>query len=155
VGIPCLYYGTEQGFHGGADPFNREDMVQRLPAGRPLDHFNPHHPLYRFLQRLHEIRRAHPALRVGKQKILADDPKGPGICAFARQDGQDCALVLLNTAATPKKFSTDAVVFPAGTLLRPTIGKGNPIRVHPSGRIPEMKLPAKNAEIFVSSSTRP
>src|SRR5207253_6868911 len=25
-GIPCLYYGTEQGFNGGADPTNREDM---------------------------------------------------------------------------------------------------------------------------------
>jgi glycosidase len=26
-GIPCIYYGTEQGFHGGVDPGNREDMV--------------------------------------------------------------------------------------------------------------------------------
>jgi len=25
-GIPCLYYGTEQGFNGGNDPYDREDM---------------------------------------------------------------------------------------------------------------------------------
>src|SRR5437588_5071002 len=30
-GIPCLYYGTEQLFHGGVDPKNREDMS----AGNP------------------------------------------------------------------------------------------------------------------------
>jgi len=155
VGIPCLYYGTEQGFNGGADPFNREDMVQRSPAGRPTDHFNPNHPLYRFIQRLHEIRQAHPALRVGKQKFVADDPRRPGIYAFARQYGEDCALVVLNTAATPKRFSTGAAVFPAGTLLRPAIGEGNSIRINPAGRIPGMKLPAKSAEIFVSSSTPP
>src|SRR5205807_1234563 len=25
-GIPCIYYGTEQGFSGGNDPANREDL---------------------------------------------------------------------------------------------------------------------------------
>ena len=25
-GLPCVYYGTEQGFAGGVDPKNREDM---------------------------------------------------------------------------------------------------------------------------------
>ena len=25
-GVPCLYYGTEQAFNGGADPNDREDM---------------------------------------------------------------------------------------------------------------------------------
>ena len=155
AGIPCLYYGTEQGFNGGSDPFNREDMVQRPPAGSPGDHFNPNHPLYRFIQRVHEIRQAHPALRFGEQKILADDPKGPGIYAFARQYGEDCALVLLNTAATPKRFSATAAVFPAGMLLRPAIGKANPIRLNPAGRISGITVPAKSAEIFVSSTTRP
>jgi len=27
-GIPCVYYGTEQGFAGGVDPKNREDMFR-------------------------------------------------------------------------------------------------------------------------------
>ena len=31
-GIPCLYYGTEQGFAGGVDPANREDMWGGNPA---------------------------------------------------------------------------------------------------------------------------
>jgi glycosidase len=155
VGIPCLYYGTEQGFNGGADPFNREDMVQRRPAARPLDHFNAHHPFYRFIQRLHEVRQAHPALRLGKQTVLADESNGPGIYAFARQYREDCALVLLNTAATPKRFSATAAVFPPGTLLRPAIGKAIPIRLNPAGRIARIDVPPKSAEIFVRSSTRP
>ena len=30
-GIPCVYYGTEQGFAGGVDPKNREDMFGGNP----------------------------------------------------------------------------------------------------------------------------
>src|SRR5260370_33809937 len=44
VGIPCLYYGTEQGFNGGADPVNREAMVQRRAAATPGGHFNSRPP---------------------------------------------------------------------------------------------------------------
>ena len=29
-GIPCVYYGTEQDFHGGNDPENRERMFDTL-----------------------------------------------------------------------------------------------------------------------------
>jgi alpha-amylase len=36
-GIPCVYYGTEQGFAGGNDPGNREDLWSTNYAdGRPL-----------------------------------------------------------------------------------------------------------------------
>ena len=31
-GIPCVYYGTEQGFAGGVDPKNREDMFGGNPT---------------------------------------------------------------------------------------------------------------------------
>ena len=33
-GIPCVYYGTEQGFAGGVDPKNREDMFRGNPSAR-------------------------------------------------------------------------------------------------------------------------
>ena len=33
-GIPCVYYGDEQDFHGGNDPANREDFLEE----RPFDH---------------------------------------------------------------------------------------------------------------------
>ena len=56
-GIPCLYYGTEQGFDGTTDPNDREDMFagefKDGPAGTVLqlsspgvDNFNMTHPLF-------------------------------------------------------------------------------------------------------------
>src|SRR5438309_5066857 len=47
-GIPCLYYGTEQGFNGGADPNNREDMFAgQFEQGPSVgDNFNQTHPVF-------------------------------------------------------------------------------------------------------------
>ena len=43
-GIPCMYYGTEQLFHGGVDPTNREDMFARQPdAGYPAVRHDERH----------------------------------------------------------------------------------------------------------------
>ena len=43
-GVPCLYYGTEQGFSGGVDPGNREDMFAGNPTlgYPPFDTTNAH-----------------------------------------------------------------------------------------------------------------
>jgi alpha-amylase len=39
-GIPIVYYGSEQGFNGGNDPFNREALWPFM---------NPNNPLYIFI----------------------------------------------------------------------------------------------------------
>jgi alpha-amylase len=39
-GIPFFYYGSEQGFSGGNDPYNRETM---------WNNFNPNHDIYKFV----------------------------------------------------------------------------------------------------------
>lgn len=49
-GIPILYYGTEQGYAGGADPANREDLWRSS--------FNTNADLYRSIARLTAARRA-------------------------------------------------------------------------------------------------
>lgn len=37
LGIPVIYYGSEQGFSGGADPANREDLWHtRYATSTPL-----------------------------------------------------------------------------------------------------------------------
>lgn len=43
-GIPIVYYGTEQGYGGGQDPANREDLWR--------SNFNVNHSLYKAIQRL-------------------------------------------------------------------------------------------------------
>lgn len=40
VGIPILYYGSEQNFNGGNDPQNREIM---------WNHFDKNHDTYKFI----------------------------------------------------------------------------------------------------------
>jgi glycosidase len=71
-GIPCIYYGTEQGFDGGGadDACVRECMFGGTwgahgTAGRQC--FNPDHPVYRGVRALAAVRAAQPALRYGRQ----------------------------------------------------------------------------------------
>lgn len=42
-GIPIVYYGSEQGFHGGNDPANRESL---------WPHYDTNHELYKFIKTL-------------------------------------------------------------------------------------------------------
>jgi alpha-amylase len=52
--IPLVYYGTEQGFHGGDDPYNREAMWH---SG-----FNQNHELYKFIATAaHQKKRVDPS----------------------------------------------------------------------------------------------
>nr|XP_006819810.1 PREDICTED: alpha-amylase A type-3-like isoform X1 [Saccoglossus kowalevskii] len=46
-GIPIVYYGTEQGYDGCADPNNRESLYPN---------FDTNHHLYLFIQRTHQFR---------------------------------------------------------------------------------------------------
>jgi len=75
VGIPSLYYGTEQGFSGTTDPDCREDMfagqwkdtngtVESLSSPGP-DNFNMTHPLFQWIARLNNFRRLYPAMSLG------------------------------------------------------------------------------------------
>ena len=80
-GVPCLYYGTEQAFNGGKDPWDREDMFAGQFEWGPSrgDNFNMTHPLFQFVARLNNFRRLYPALQTGVQINLWSDPQGPGL----------------------------------------------------------------------------
>ncbi|AUX37041.1 MULTISPECIES: alpha-amylase family glycosyl hydrolase [Sorangium] len=116
-GIPCLYYGTEQGFSGGGDPANREDL---WASG-----YDTQHPLFQWVKRLTALRRGYRALTVGEQRVrwsterTSDEDEDAGIFAFERgePDG-DYALVVLNTH--PAKRSATRFAGPVMTTeLRP------------------------------------
>lgn len=100
-GIPCLYYGTEQGLHGrgGSDQFVREALW-----GKP-NAFNVKHPIYKAIRHLSEIRDAEPALRYGRlyfRPISGDgvhfgtSPFAPGVLAFSRILNNREVLVVAN-----------------------------------------------------------
>ena len=71
-GIPCIYYGTEQGFDGGGDhdSYVRECMFGGTwGAFETTGHhfFHPAHPNYQSIAQIAAIRSREPALRYGRQ----------------------------------------------------------------------------------------
>jgi glycosidase len=104
-GIPCLYYGTEQGLHGRG---NSDQFVREALWGKP-NAFDINHEFYRAIGRLSEIRRDEPALRYGRlyfRPISGDgihfgaSPFAPGVLAFSRILNNREVLVVANASTT-------------------------------------------------------
>ena len=102
-GIPCVYYGTEQGLHGlgSSDANVREALWGKIPA------FDIHHPFYLALQAIAQVRAEQPALRYGRQYFRQLSGDGlefristfsPGVIAFSRILDAHEVLVLANTS---------------------------------------------------------
>ena len=105
LGIPCLYYGTEQGLHGigGSDAAVREALWGKDDA------FDPAHPFCSAIAQLSRVRREQPALRYGRQyfRPLSGDglqfgisPFPAGVIAFSRILNNEEVLVVANTSTT-------------------------------------------------------
>lgn len=74
MGIPCLYYGTEQGFDGAGDNdrFLRECMFGGKFGSLQSSErhfFHEDHEIYRFIADVLTLRREHLALRRGRQYL--------------------------------------------------------------------------------------
>jgi glycosidase len=100
-GIPCLYYGTEQGLHGRG---NSDQFVREALWGKPTA-FDPAHPFYIGIKRLSEIRASQAALRYGRLyfRPLSGDgihfgasPFAPGVFAFSRILNNQEVVVVAN-----------------------------------------------------------
>lgn len=136
-GIPCIYYGTEQGFNGGNDPANREDMWRqpsnpgfKLYGSETYVPFNRKHPLYEHIKALTGLRKELAPLRRGDFQIKwaterTGQEQDAGIIAFERSYNGETVLVVINTHPT-KTSTTSAtelgggnmqVSFAAGTTL--------------------------------------
>ena len=101
-GIPCLYYGTEQGLHGfGGDKEVREALWGKAEA------FNQEQPIFKTIERLSTVRSEQPALRYGRQyfRQISGDGKrfgistfAPGVLAFSRVLNDQELLIVANTS---------------------------------------------------------
>src|SRR5262249_49404534 len=60
-GIPCLYYGTEQGLHGSG---SEDPAVREALWGGPG--FNTNSSFYQNIQSINQVRSQRPALRYGR-----------------------------------------------------------------------------------------
>jgi glycosidase len=131
-GLPCLYYGTEQGLEGGNDPANREDLWESGYATTPTKDMSTgrtYGSFYSWIAKLTKLRKAHKALTHGDQKVVwSTDHTGmegdAGIFAFERAGadaGDGYALVIINTSQHPSAptdgTTTMKVSAAAGSML--------------------------------------
>ena len=126
-GIPCLYYGTEQGLHGSG---NAPEAVREALWGRPggLDR---DHPFFRAVRQASTVRQDQPALRYGRQYFRPISGNGaqfgmsafaPGVLAFSRILHEDEVVVIANTdphAPWQGQVLVDLSLNPPGTTYAP------------------------------------
>ncbi|WNF16481.1 alpha-amylase family glycosyl hydrolase [Microcystis aeruginosa] len=84
LGIPCIYYGSEQCFdgRGESDRYIRESMFGGEFGAfrtRGLHFFNEDHPVYRELAKILEIRRQNIVLRRGRQYLRSISSPDDGV----------------------------------------------------------------------------
>lgn len=99
LGIPCVYYGSEQLFdgHGGDDRYLREAMFGGAFGpfrSRGRHTFDEEHPVYRQLARILALRRALPALRRGRQYLRQVSGDGERFGPPARVGGEPIRAVV-------------------------------------------------------------
>jgi glycosidase len=108
-GIPQIYSGDEIAMPGGEDPDNRRDF----PGGFPGDPHNAftaagrtpeEQDVYAHVQGLLQLRREHPALRLGDQKhvVVADD-----YYVFTRETADERILVVFYKGVKPESINVD------------------------------------------------
>ena len=108
-GIPQIYSGDEIGMPGGEDPDNRRDF----PGGFPGDQHNAftqanrtseEQDVYSHVKQLLQLRREHPALRVGEQKhvVVTDD-----YYIFTREASSERLLIVFYKGEAPKTIDVD------------------------------------------------
>ena len=167
-GIPCIYYGTEQGFNGGNDPANREDMWREPsnPSFEPWQAdgtfvpFDTTHPLYEHISRLTALRKQYAPLRRGEFEIRwsserTEGEEDAGIFAFERVYEGERVLVVVNTHKTKSSRTTAVslgggamtVGFAPGTLLEDIWGGGE-VRVEADQTV-TIEVPQQSSRLFV------
>lgn len=115
-GAPNIYYGSEVGMTGGADPTNRGPMRWDLVRDG--------NPEFGWLTRLIRLRKQHRALRVGNFRLIDSDR----LLAFERYTTRPLETVLVfanpsNTAVTDRVMIANAGLMdgtPMGDVLAPT-----------------------------------
>jgi glycosidase len=134
LGIPCIYYGTEQGFDGGGDSdvFVRETMFGGAWGAfdtTGVHFFDADHPAYQSIARVAKVRAEQPALRYGRQyfrdtsadgQTFSCPTHGKCVLAFSRVFDTQEVLVAMNLDVSPREdwILVDGRLTPAGTKLR-------------------------------------
>ena len=113
-GIPCVYYGTEQGLSGTVDAkgepdLNSNESTREALWGKTPVAFDQTHPRYAMIKALSALRQTEPALLYGRFYFREISGNGTdfghsfgkgGVLAFSRILADSEVLVVANTSAT-------------------------------------------------------
>ncbi|MGA2450205.1 MAG: alpha-amylase family glycosyl hydrolase [Polyangiaceae bacterium] len=144
-GIPCVYYGTEQGLQGHQTPeYTDASMVREALWGKAGAAFDATNPLYAFLRSLGTLRASQPALRYGRcyfrptsidGKAFGVSVKAPGVIALSRILSDQEVVVVANTDranAFPGQVIVDGTInaaSPTYSVLLSNLGPAAPCKV--------------------------
>jgi glycosidase len=151
-GIPCLYYGTEQGFNGGSDPNNREDMFAGgwEPGASVGDNFNMTHPIFQLVAKLNNFRRLYPAMSLGTHVNQWNSPNGPGLFAYSRRLGNQEVFIVFNTATTTQTLPARSTTYTSGTPLVNLLNPSEVVTTTTGPQIPAISVPGTSSKIFIA-----
>ena len=122
-GIPCVYYGTEQGLSGtvnadGTPNLSAPESTREALWGKTPAAFDRSHPVYAAIQSLASLRASDPALLYGRlyfREVSGNTSdfghsSGPGgIVAFSRILGDREVVIIANTSSRDS-FSGSVIV---------------------------------------------
>ncbi len=102
-GIPVIYQGDEQLFQ------QSRQALFKGGYGSEQDHFNTQSPMYQTIRQLAALRREHRLFSRGEFQVLSAESQGAGGLVYAMQWQGERAIVVMNTADTPRVLSDVAV----------------------------------------------
>jgi glycosidase len=168
MGIPCIYYGTEQCFNGGSeedDDYVRETMFGSnwgAFGARDVHFFNQDQPAYKAIAAIANIRASEPALRYGRQFFRQtsndghqfNDPHDPGgIFAYARVLDSTSIIIAMNLDPEHREtlVALDKTFFPVGSKVVNLLTQDQTkVETAPDGKTPclKVKLGSRDLAIF-------
>jgi len=148
-GIPQLYSGDEIAMPGGEDPDNRRDF----PGGFPGDSHNTftaggrtpeQQDVFAYTQSLLALRKAHAALRTGKQWHIGWDDS---YYAFLRELPEEKLFVVYNNSSSSRELTIPLAGTPLETAQQLQTVFGNSAAQLVSGQV-RVTMPAQTLSVF-------
>lgn len=141
IGIPLVYYGTEQYMSGGDDPDNRAMM-----SG-----FNRETTAYRILSQLNRLRERNFAISYGGMRLLYMTSR---VLVFERSYRRDVALIMLNVEESTHEVPELVTSLPKGeySSLLEKVYAGSDIRIDSEGRLSCKVLEPRSAYVYAYES---